>query len=163
MILRSAEEGRPPPLTYSSLPIPQAGGLAASRHGKHITVKCSPCVPVIVHRLRLTDNHLSDCLNRFLSVHRDPPIYLERAAFKTSRIGLRSFGEKIFVADKYFVLGTRRLAAFSSWSKFSPALQSASSNPLNRAANSISKKALRPSKKHAKPTGRSPRAKTLTA
>src|SRR5260370_31939240 len=163
MILRSAEQVGPPPLRYYQWPCGEFGGLHDSRHGKHITVKCSPCVPVIVHRLRLTDNHLSDCLNRFLSVHRDPPIYLERAAFKPSRIGLRSFGEKIFVADKYFVLGTRRLAAFSRWSKFSPAMQSASANPLNRAANSISTKALRPSKKHAKPTGRSPRAKTLTA
>jgi len=38
--------------------------------------------------------------------------YFERTSFRTSRMGLRSFGEKIFGADKYFVFGTRRLAAF---------------------------------------------------
>ncbi len=73
-------------------------------------------------------------------------IYFERTSFSTSRMGLRSFGEKTFGTDKYFDLGTKRLAAFSSWSKFSPAMQSASANPLNRAANSISTRALRPSK-----------------
>jgi hypothetical protein len=62
----------------------------------------------------------------------------------------RSFVEKISGTERYFASGIKRLATFSNCSKLSPDKQSASANPPNRAANSISTNALRPSRKQAK-------------